>query len=1148
MRIFPFCVLFLLFTALLYLPNFLQLHETIETYLRQIGITFPETDTSKSVYPESAVTKPSGNTVATSPDNASNNNTNSVIDTSAAAVKASLTSSDELVNPIASPDAISGEKAAPLPGVTSINTEGNADGTAAIFTENSPLLLSARDTLGVPNTLSALGNTNTTQAVTISVDKSTTVNSNNSGAKNTSSVGAVPYIPAHLQHHFASSKLSVAPLPNTARTGAVANSSNPTSSTATASSNPSNTVLTSHLSSLFGSKYNLLPYAPEPGSEALFQVEQQALAFAEQQARAHAAAQAQAKALAESYQYPGTTKGETPKATELGRMSSSGTDNSGSKYLLFEVCLIWFITSCIIIIIGLFFSLSITFSTVPIVGEGGDGDADDHLMLYHKALVQSLAAGRKQKRSAAATARSHSAAILSSNPNNHPNNFSSNAMNSAASFAASQRDMNNALGARGPAAAPVVTGPMQPQKRRKLAEYTDMFNRAAYPNNYVPYPHMSPSLNSASAAYMEQQMQLLSSASGEDASHIYGSAYNNNNRLYNNNTLDYAGLYGRIPGFTGTGVDPNTSALYASMLSRGASSGNATDNTSANATVNPLSSVLANSSSTANTNNAAGAPTTTATLGTHPITADHSVHTMAALAQAYEATQRRPGSGIPFLPPSMPGSAHFNAQANAQAIAHNAHTNTHTSSQSSAQNSVHPNTHSHALSSVHSTHTNGHNHAPASSHPATLSSAQTSAPPTNNTSSATNNTQSQQNVSNTTNNTNNTTTSNNNIPTNNSNNAPVGLPMQSPFSPELLAMYMQQMYSSWPYPGMSAVPGSNMNGMNNPMNGGTNNGPNGAGSGNNGVSNAQAQLQHAQMLHFAESLHQAALANSNRHNELLQQQQQQQQLEQQQQQQQQQNQQNQQRVSIPTYNATTDATLSNQSSTNKNTGTITNNSTSNYSNHENSSNANSNSAGNSVSSVNSASARAYAEMHMAQERQVPTYSSDPNNHSGTSTTSNKANHLVGLGSKFTLDEYLKTMQQRSYPFPTHPPSTAATYADSVQNNSNSGASMTGNNQFNPLMGAVNRDMYMNLPYMAGQNYYSDSVNASLPGTNNMTRSPQKPYTSNGNSGANTDATAVNLTNNASGHGNNGESNETDREGKEKGHSAAAEALLTLLKK
>ena len=304
-------------------PIYQQLHETIELYLRQIGITFPAaTETNKSVNPDGPSTKPAARGAVTGSDN--NNNNGPQDSSNTTSIKSSLTSSDGLVNPVSSPKSNGDSRSTPLPGVTSINTEGTAEGTAAIFTENSPLLLSARDNL---NTTSL----NTTAPVaTVGADKNTTTgnNTNNNVPKATSRAGAVPFIPAHLQHHFATSKQSVAPLTAPARP-----TTNPTSTSATGTSNNSTShpALTSHLSSLFGSKYNLLPYAPEPGSEALYQAEQQALAFAEQQARAHAAAQAQAKALAESYQYP-AAKLEASKAAELNRASSSGSgENSASK-------------------------------------------------------------------------------------------------------------------------------------------------------------------------------------------------------------------------------------------------------------------------------------------------------------------------------------------------------------------------------------------------------------------------------------------------------------------------------------------------------------------------------------------------------------------------------------------------------------------------------------------------------------------------------------------------------------------------------------------------------------------------------------------------------------------------------------------------
>ncbi len=307
-------------------------------YLRQIGITFPAagTETNKPVYSEGPSTKPAARGTAAGVDT-SNNNINGTQDSSnATSIKSSLTSSDGLVNPVSSPKSNSDPSATPLPGVTSINTEGNAEGTAAIFTENSPLLLSTRDTLGGAN---VLNNTATAQT-SFNADKNTTNNTNKNGSKVTPGAGAVPHIPAHLQHHFATSKQSVAPLPASARTtsNSSSNTTSNTTSTTTANNNTTNPVLTSHLSSLFGSKYNLLPYAPEPGSEALYQAEQQALAFAEQQARAHAAAQAQAKALAESYQYP-TAKLESSKATELNRTNSNGSgENATSKNILAVFC------------------------------------------------------------------------------------------------------------------------------------------------------------------------------------------------------------------------------------------------------------------------------------------------------------------------------------------------------------------------------------------------------------------------------------------------------------------------------------------------------------------------------------------------------------------------------------------------------------------------------------------------------------------------------------------------------------------------------------------------------------------------------------------------------------------------------------------
>ncbi len=186
----------------------------------------------------------------------------------------------------------------------------------------------------------------------------------------------------------------------------------------------------------------------------------------------------------------------------------------------------------------------------------------------------------------------------------------------------------------------------------------------------------------------------------------------------------------------------------------------------------------------------------------------------------------------------------------------------------------------------------------------------------------------------------------------------------------------------------------------------------------------------------------------------------------------------------------------------------------------------------------SASARAYAEMHKAQERQVPTYSTDPNNHSGTSTTSNKASSLGPLSGKFTLDEYLRSMQQRGYPMPAYP-----TVGNSNPSNS-AGAlnpALLGMNHLGqPAPLNATREMYMNLPYMAGQNFYSDSVNASLAGTKANSNSPPQSTVDSGNSV---------ITNSEAVPGNTkGDVHETDREGKEKGHSAAAEALLTLLKK
>ena len=302
------------------------------------------TETNKSVNPDGHSTKPAARGAAAGSDKNNNNGTPDSSNTTS--IKSSLTSSDGLVNPVSSPKSTGDSGSTPLPGVTSINTEGNADGTAAIFTENSPLLLSARDIL---NTTSLNA---TAQVATVGADKNTTTgnNTNNNATKVTSRAGAVPFIPAHLQHHFATSKQSVAPLTAPARPSTNPNTSS--TSAAGTSNNTSHPALTSHLSSLFGSKYNLLPYAPEPGSEALYQAEQQALAFAEQQARAHAAAQAQAKALAESYQYP-AAKLEASKAAELNRASSSGSgENSASKWC---ICVHFRVLGCFYLASAVFF-------------------------------------------------------------------------------------------------------------------------------------------------------------------------------------------------------------------------------------------------------------------------------------------------------------------------------------------------------------------------------------------------------------------------------------------------------------------------------------------------------------------------------------------------------------------------------------------------------------------------------------------------------------------------------------------------------------------------------------------------------------------------------------------------------------------------
>jgi len=89
------------------------------------------------------------------------------------------------------------------------------------------------------------------------------------------------------------------------------------------------------------------------------------------------------------------------------------------------------------------------------------------------------------------------------------------------------------------------------------------------------------------------------------------------------------------------------------------------------------------------------------------------------------------------------------------------------------------------------------------------------------------------------------------------------------------------------------------------------------------------------------------------------------------------------------------------------------------------------------------------------------------------------------------------MQQRGYPMPAYP-----TVGNGMHNSGTStgNPALLGMNHLGqPASLNTNREMYMNLPYMAGQNFYSDSVNASLAGTKANSNSPPQSTVDSGNS-------------------------------------------------
>lgn len=380
-------------------PRLQQVHNAIVTYLQTIGITFPSQDTSvqarnSPLLPTSSVTAP----IVLSAGSTASVVSAIVRPASLESVGTACSTGEMSIGDAPAIESKQGEVPSPTHDIDML-----AD-CAAASTEETELAGKRKRTV-TENTEDLAARKDRSGSMTTSPSAASTVNmqvvASSSPAKRPSpppadmllppsvvlssqggNTAGFPTIPAHLRAFFATQPSMV------------------NGNDAQGTSLPSVEDM-SAVSAVLAANGAGAGFTVDPRIVARYQAELQAVAFSEQLTRAKAQAEAQAQALAESYHSRHLGNNSRSEAGSLPTVSSltasqnalyrgggsAGSGNSSDGY-----------------------GGALKMAAAQDEESERVADADDHLMQYHKALVQSLAAERALKKTAAATARNIAAA------------------------------------------------------------------------------------------------------------------------------------------------------------------------------------------------------------------------------------------------------------------------------------------------------------------------------------------------------------------------------------------------------------------------------------------------------------------------------------------------------------------------------------------------------------------------------------------------------------------------------------------------------------------------------------------------------------------------------------------------------------------
>lgn len=443
-------------------PRLQQVHSTIVTYLQTIGITFPSQDTpmqarNSPLLPTSSVTAPTFNTTGSTASVVSGERDRDRVFVRPASFESVGTACSTGEMSISGAPAVESKQndiQGPSP---THDIDMLADCAAASVEEpEAPEGAGKRKRTVTQNADDLIMCKSRSGSVTTSPSTASTVNmqvaSTGSPAKRPTpppsdimlppsvvlaaqngNMAGFPTIPAHLRAFFAAQP----PVTNV-------NNDTPQGTTSLPSTEEMSAMAAALAANGVGAGYNI-----DPRTLARYQAELQAVAFSEQLTRAKAQAEAQAQALAESYhsRHLSNSRSEagssltvssltaSQKALHHGGESAAGSGNSSDGY-------------------------GGALKTAAVQDEESErvAEADDHLMQYHKALVQSLAAERALKKTAAAAARNVAAA------RGLPRPYQQSASHGYSTH-------------------------IQPGlKRRKITEFNESYMRAAYNQQQVTQP------------------------------------------------------------------------------------------------------------------------------------------------------------------------------------------------------------------------------------------------------------------------------------------------------------------------------------------------------------------------------------------------------------------------------------------------------------------------------------------------------------------------------------------------------------------------------------------------------------------------------------------------------------------------------------